>query len=80
MISDYDLLNRKIDMVTLVNNIDHLNLKLILKTQILTPEFCMKYIYTPFESNNEDYILSIEYILESQPHLTYEELYKLIKK
>ena len=79
MISDYDLLIHKYDIPTLIDNIDHLNVKLILKTQILTPTFCMEYIYTPFESNSEDHILSIDYILQHQPHLLYDDLNTLIK-
>jgi len=79
MISDYDLLIHKYNIPTLIDNIDHLNVKLILKTQILTPAFCMKYIYTPFESNSEDHNLSIEYILQFQPHLSLDNLNKLIK-
>ena len=80
MISDYNLLIQKYDIPTLINNIDHLNVKLILKTQILTPKFCMEHIYTPFESNSEDYILSIDYILKFQPHLLRNDLNKLIKR
>jgi|LakMenEpi03Aug12_release.lakeMendotaPanAssembly.Ray.scaffolds.fasta_scaffold254740_2 hypothetical protein len=79
MISDYDLIKHKYDIPTLIDNIDHLNLKLILKTQILTPTFCMEYIYTPFESNSEDHILSIDYILQFQPHLLRDDLNTLIK-
>ena len=77
-----DLRNEKYDIKTLEKNIDHINVKTCVNTQILTAEFCVKYIL------NEDYMSCIEdtycidigYVLKRQPHLTYEEIRAEYKK
>ena len=71
-----DLRNNKYDIKTLEENIDDINVKTCVNTQVLTAEFCVKYIL------NEDYMSCIEdtycidtgYVLKRQPHLTYEEI------
>jgi len=71
-----DLRNEKYDIKTLEENIDHINVKTCVNTQVLTAEFCVKYIL------NEEYMSCIEdtycidtgYVLKRQPHLTYEEI------
>ena len=60
-----------------------LNKKIILFTQILTAEFCVKYILDlDIDSGSEDsYLFDKNYILESQPHISNEEFdlaYKLL--
>jgi hypothetical protein len=56
MLSDYDLRNKKYTIEELIENIDNLSIKILLYTQDLTPEFCMKYIVNAQKSTEEDYI------------------------
>jgi hypothetical protein len=71
-----DLRNNKYDIETLEKNIDHIDVKTCVNTQVLTAEFCVKYIL------NEEYMSCIEdtycidtgYVLKRQPHLTYEDI------
>jgi hypothetical protein len=56
MLSDYDLRNKKYTIEELIENIDNLSIKILLYTQDLTPEFCMKYIVNVQKSTEEDYI------------------------
>ena len=70
------LRQQKYDIAVLEENVDHINMKECVNTQILTAEFCVKYIL------NEDYMSCIEdtycicigYVLQRQPHLTREEI------
>ncbi len=59
------------------NNLDE---KILLATQKLTPEFCVKYILDlDIESGGEEsYIFDVCYILEFQKHITKKELTDLI--
>jgi len=81
-ITNTDLLNNKnkysIDM--LEKNIEYLDEKILLATQKLTPEFCIKYILNlDIESGGEEsYIFDICYILNFQKHITEKELQDLI--
>ena len=61
---------------------NHLDAKILLATQKLTPEFCVKYILDLDIDNGgeESYIFDICYILEFQKHITEDELAKLIKQ
>ena len=61
---------------------NHLDEKILLATQTLTPEFCVKYILDLDIDNGgeESYIFDICYILEFQKHITEDELVKLIKQ
>ena len=43
-INDQDLRKNKYDIDTLIRNINHLYIKTIVNTQILTADFCVKYI------------------------------------
>lgn len=66
----------KYDIETLEKNIDTICVKTCVNTQILTAEFCVKYIL------NEEYMSCIEdtycidkgYVLRRQPHLTDEDI------
>ena len=53
-----------------------LDKKILLATQMLSAEFCIKYIWDPgIDSGSEDsYIYDFDYILGFQNHLTREEL------
>jgi len=57
-------------------NIDRLGLKRLLVTQILTAEFCVKYLLNPEEYGMcaEDEYISKNDILLYQKHITKEEL------
>jgi len=67
-----DLRNKKYDMNTLEQHVNEIDMKTCVNTQILTAEFCVKYVL------NEDYMSCIEdtycldygYVLRRQPHLT----------
>lgn len=56
MLSDYDLRNKKYTIEELIENIDNLSIKILLYTQDLTPEFCVKYIINGQKSTEEEYI------------------------
>ena len=61
---------------------NHLDEKILLATQTLTPEFCVKYILDLDIDNGgeESYIFDICYIVGFQKHITEDELAKLIKQ
>jgi hypothetical protein len=71
-----DLHNKKYDMETLEREVNNLDMKTCVNTQILTAAFCVKYVL------NEDYMSCIEdtycldygYVLRRQPHLTKEDI------
>jgi hypothetical protein len=74
---DEDLLNNKYyySIELLEKNVDHLNKKILLSTQKLTAEFCIKYILDDnIDGGSEDtYIFDVGYILEFQKHLTRQD-------
>jgi hypothetical protein len=82
IITDDDLLNNKYiySITDLGKNIYNLNKKIILATQKLDAEFCIKYILDmDINNGSEDsYIYDIDYILEFQSHLSYEDFVKLL--
>ena len=79
-VTNTDLLNNryKYSIDILEQNIveNHLDEKILVSTQKLTPEFCIKYILNlDIESGGEEsYTLDIYYILSKQPHITEKEL------
>ena len=77
-INDQDLRKNKYDIDTLIHNINHLYIKTIVYTQILTAEFCVKYILDEkYMTCLEDtYLIDFNYVLQKQPHITKEELRK----
>tara|TARA_Y100000741_G_C18223093_1_gene546746 strand:+ start:323 stop:589 length:267 start_codon:yes stop_codon:yes gene_type:complete len=81
-ISDFTLLKNKYEIDILERNVEKLDKKILLATQELTAEFCIKYIWDPdTDSGSEDsYIYDFTYILDFQPHLTEDELIKLANK
>jgi hypothetical protein len=74
-LNDYDLRNKKYSIEELIKNIDNLSIKSLIYTQILTPEFCKKYILAPgcTCSTEEEYITK-EDVLRAQPHIKKEML------
>ena len=73
-ITNKNLLENKYALDILERNISHLNKKYLVCTQILTAEFCIKYILNlDIDSGSEDsYIFDKNYILEKQEHITEE--------
>ena len=82
-VTNTDLLNNryKYSIEILEQNIveNHLDEKILLATQKLTPEFCVKHILDlDIESGGEEsYIFDVCYILEFQTHITEKELKNL---
>ena len=64
----------------LEQNIHNLNKKILLATQKLTVEFCIKYILDlDIDNGSEDsYIYDVDYILDFQKHLTRQEFNELL--
>ncbi len=83
-VTNTDLLNNryKYSIEILEQNIveNHLDEKILLATQKLTPKFCVKYILDlDIEGGGEEsYIFDICYILRFQKHITEKELRDLI--
>jgi len=81
-VTNTDLLKNKhkYSIEVLEENIEHLDEKILLATQKLTPEFCVKHILDlDIESGGEEsYIFDVCYILEFQKHITEKELKILI--
>jgi len=76
IIQNYQLMYAKYDIKTLEHNIDRLSLRSLVKTQVLTLDFCRKYILHPDEYGmcSEDHYISKEDIVIYQPHITLEQL------
>ena len=68
----------KYDIQTLEENVDNIHMKTCVNTQILTAEFCVKYVLNEdYMSCIEDtYCISYEYVLQRQPHLTKEDIFR----
>jgi hypothetical protein len=79
-ITNTDLLNNKYSIDILEENVSTLDEKILLVTQTLTPEFCIKYILDmDIDSGGEEsYIFDICYILHFQKHITKKELKDLM--
>jgi hypothetical protein len=74
-ISNSDLYANLYDLTMLKNNIYALSLVDIVKTQRLTPEFCVKYILNnAFQLTEEEENITIKDIMQYQTHISYEEL------
>lgn len=77
-ISDSDLCNTKYSIDVLTKYFHSLNTNVVLKTQKLTAQFCVKYILdSPIEPGNKhsDYY-NKTYILNCQKHISEEEFDK----
>ncbi len=73
-----DLYLNQYDYETLKTNIYVVSLIDILKTQILTAEFCVKYILNnKFQLADEDQNITMELVKKLQPHLTDDDFYKV---
>ena len=77
-ISDSDLCNTKYSIAVLEKHFHYLNKKVVLCTQDLTAEFCVKYILDmDIDSGSEDsYLYDKNHILSRQKHISEEEFDK----
>jgi len=77
-----NLRKQQYDIETLTANVDDLNMKECVNSQVLTAEFCVKYVLNEeYMSCIEDtYCLTYGYVLQRQPHLTKEEIFEEYKK
>ena len=70
-----DLQNKQYSMQTLKENIYAHNIWDILKTQILTKEFCVKYILNKnYQMTEEEEKITFKDVLKLQPHIDKKEL------
>ena len=70
MITKDDLYNNQYDYETLKANIYAVSLIDILKTQILSADFCVKYILNEnFQLTDEDQGITLEMVKKYQPHI-----------
>ena len=83
-LTDNNLLNNpnKYTIEELEKNIINLNKKILLSTQKLSVEFCIKYILDlDINNGNEDsYIFDVNYILSFQKHLTESQFLEILNK
>ena len=77
-----NLRKQQYDIETLIANVDDINMKECVNSQVLTAEFCVKYVLNEqYHSYGEDtYCLTYGYVLQRQPHLTKEEIFEEYKK
>lgn len=71
-----DLYKNKYSIEILAKNILNLSGKTILHTQIVTAEFCAKYILNKdyYEGVEEDYLYTGSFVLLKQPHIKKDDL------
>jgi hypothetical protein len=73
-----DLKNNKYSMEILKENIYATGLLEILHTQNITEEFAVNYILNnKFQLTDEEEKITIEYVMQKQPHLNKDKLLKL---
>ena len=77
-LTDSDLCNETYSLDVLKKNINNLNKKVVLSTQKLTAQFCVKFILdTAIESGNQaSGVYSKQHILKMQPHISSQEFDK----
>ena len=81
IINNISLEYNKYDISTLEENIKKFSLWKLLKTQTLTPDFCVKYILNEdYASCDEDTYICWQNVLQCQTHITKDELMDAIKK
>ena len=75
-VSNRNLRLYQYDLKTLEENIATLCVKTIVNTQILTAEFCAKYILDEAQMTcvEDTYLITLGYVLYKQPHLKEEDI------
>jgi hypothetical protein len=78
ILTDSDLCNETYSLYILKKNINNLNKKVVLSTQKLTAQFCVKYILdTAIESGNQESgVYTKDHILRLQKHISSKEFDK----
>ena len=78
ILTDSDLCNETYSLDILKKHINNLNKKVVLSTQKLTAQFCVKFILdTAIESGNQESgVYTKEHILRLQKHISSEEFDK----
>jgi hypothetical protein len=73
-----DLDNKQYSMIELRNNIYMVGLFHILRTQKLTEEFVINYVLNKkFQMTDDEEKITVQYVLEMQPHLDIDKLSQL---
>lgn len=75
ILTDSDLCNETYSLDILKKNINNLNKKVVLSTQKLTAQFCIKYILDTaiVSGDQESGVYTKEHILRLQTHISSEE-------
>jgi hypothetical protein len=75
-IKNWELRVNKYTLDELEKNMNYLCPKILVNTQKLTPEFCIKYILNEeyMSCEEEKYLLTYSYVLSRQPHITRKQL------
>jgi hypothetical protein len=74
-LKDSDLRLKKYPIEVLEKYVDNFSIPTLLHWQHLDARFCKKYILNEEYQTVEDYYLvTIEYVLKKQPHLKYDDL------
>jgi len=78
ILTDSDLCNETYSLYILKKHINNLNKKVVLSTQKLTAEFCVRFILgTAIESGNQESgVYTKEHILRLQKHISSQEFDK----
>jgi len=81
-LSNDDIETNKYSIEELEKNIRALSMTILVNYQILTADFCAKYILDEdnMDCYEERYRLDYWYILRKQPHIVREELLEAMKK
>lgn len=73
-LTDCDLETQQYSIEILEENEPYLSVSTLVNTQVLTAEFCKKYILNEARMSAEEwYDIDIEYVLRRQPHLKRED-------
>jgi hypothetical protein len=76
-ITDNDLRWNQYDVRLLERYVDQLSPRILLRTQKLTPEFCLKFILDDgYAWTDSDRSITYKEVLALQPHITLEQLVK----
>jgi len=78
---DLDLENNQYSMDILAENIYALDLRVILKTQILDAQFVVNYILNPnYQLSEDEERITVRDVLVNQPHIYLTEIIRLSKE
>lgn len=81
-LSNNDIIKNKYSIEELEQNIRPLSMTVLVNYQILTADFCAKYVLDEknMDSYEEKDRLDYWYVLRKQPHITREQLLESMKK